>query len=41
MTDAPIFDPHAWKLTDLEAELTTRARTLGKELGAHVAVPRA
>ncbi len=31
MTDAPIFDPHAWKLTDLETELTTRARTLGKE----------
>ncbi len=31
MTDAPIFDPHAWKLTELETELTTRARTLGKE----------
>ena len=31
MTDAPIFDPHAWKLTDLEADMTARARALGKE----------
>lgn len=31
MTDAPIFDPHAWKLTKQESELTLRARTLGKE----------
>ncbi len=31
MTDAPIFDPHAWKLTEQETELTARARKLGKE----------
>ncbi len=29
--DAPIFDPKAWRLTDQEAELTARARNLGKE----------
>ena len=28
MTDAPIFDPEAWGLTDKQAELSTRARTL-------------
>ncbi len=31
MDDVPIFDPEAWRLTDLEAELSARARKLGAE----------
>ncbi|PRX37321.1 Acyl-CoA dehydrogenase [Meinhardsimonia xiamenensis] len=31
MTDQPIFDPEAWKLTDKQAELTARARALAAE----------
>ncbi|MGB0439644.1 MAG: acyl-CoA dehydrogenase family protein [Paracoccaceae bacterium] len=30
-TDAPIFDPEAWNLTDQQAELGTLARKLGQE----------
>ncbi len=35
--DAPIFDPRAFRLTELEAELTAKAR----EFGARVLAPRA
>lgn len=31
MTDAPIFDPEAWNLTDQQAELGALARKLGQE----------
>ncbi len=37
MSDAPIFDPRAFRLTPFEADLTARAR----EFGARVLAPRA
>ncbi len=37
LTDAPIFDPEAFRLTKLEAELTAKAR----EFGQRVLAPRA
>ena len=30
MTDAPIFDSDAWRLTDQERQLTAQARELGE-----------
>jgi len=30
--DAPIFDPTAWKLTEQQVELATRARTMGQDV---------